>query len=120
MLLPKFAHSDRRKRAALDAGRLITAAWLVSLGPASARAAEWRLTDRTRVRLRTDMYVSEQRFLEHVGDQVLAWETEWSFHHMFRLLRRITLRKTITSRSTTKHDLQHLIHHLENYLYLAA
>ena len=115
MFLPKFAHSDRRKRAALTAGRLITAtwrliivAWLVSLGPvsldiSSARAAEWRLTDRTRirlatveegrtalakrdvyirslsaldrqVRLRTDMYVSEQRFLDHTVDQVLAWD----------------------------------------------
>ena len=68
-------------------------------------------------------YLTEGRKLPEARTarrQLGGWETEWSFHHMFRLLRRVTLCKMITSRSTTKHDLQQLIHHLENYLYLAA
>jgi hypothetical protein len=49
-----------------------------------------------------------------------AWETEWSFRHMFRLLRRVTIRQSINTTSATKADLHQFIHHLENYLYLAA
>ncbi len=49
-----------------------------------------------------------------------AWETEWSFRHMCRLLRRITIREMISTMSHNKHDLQQLAEHLENYLYLAA
>lgn len=49
-----------------------------------------------------------------------AWETEWSFRHMCRLLRRVTIREMINSMSHNKHNLQQLAEQLENYLYLAA
>lgn len=49
-----------------------------------------------------------------------AWETEWSFRHMLRLLRRLNIREMISRTSHTKHDLQQLVENLENYLYLAA
>lgn len=49
-----------------------------------------------------------------------AWETEWSFRHMLRLLRRLSIRELISRTSHTKHDLQQLVENLENYLYLAA
>jgi hypothetical protein len=49
-----------------------------------------------------------------------AWESEWSFRHMLRLLRRLGLREMISRMSHTKHDLQQLTENLENYVYLAA
>ncbi len=49
-----------------------------------------------------------------------AWETEWSYRHMLRLLRRLTIRAAINATSHKNRDLQQLAEHLENYLYLAA
>jgi hypothetical protein len=48
------------------------------------------------------------------------WETEWSCHHMLRLLRRLTIRKAIAATSSKPDDLRQLVQHLENYLFLAA
>ncbi len=68
-------------------------------------------------------YLSEGRKLPEARaarKRLGAWETEWSFRHMFRLLRRVTIRKSINTMSTTKADLYQFIDDLENYLYLAA
>jgi hypothetical protein len=47
------------------------------------------------------------------------WDTEWSLHHMLRVLHCVILEQTITTTSATKADLHELLRQLENYLSLA-
>jgi hypothetical protein len=48
------------------------------------------------------------------------WESEWSLHHMLRVLRRLTILQTIKGMSRSRAEMHQLIEHLENYLFLAA
>jgi hypothetical protein len=48
------------------------------------------------------------------------WDTEWSVHHMLRVLHSVILEQAITTTSATKADLHELLRQLENYLSLAV
>ena len=48
------------------------------------------------------------------------WDTEWSLHHMLRVLHCVILEQTITLNSATKADMCDIIRLLENYLHLAV
>ncbi len=84
------------------------------------KLAAWVWLSQTLVML---WYLTEGRHLpeaEKTRQELGAWETEWSFHHMFRFLRRLVIRQTIKAMSYKKRDITELIESLENYLYLAA
>jgi hypothetical protein len=49
-----------------------------------------------------------------------AWDTEWSFRHMLRVLHGVILEQTITLTSPSKTDLIELARQLETYLNLAV
>lgn len=68
-------------------------------------------------------YLTEGRHLPeaHAARRELgAWETEWSYRHMLRLLRRMIIRQTINGTSLTRRELRKLIDQMENHLYMAA
>lgn len=84
------------------------------------KLAPWVWLSQTLVML---WYLSEGRHLpeaETARRDLGAWESEWSFRHMFRLLRRLTIQQTINHTSPKTRDMTGLIESLENYLYLAA
>ena len=88
--------------------------------PSIEKLAPWVWLMQTLITL---WYLTDGRKLPEAKEarkELGAWDTEWSFRHMIRLLRRITIRETINHTSATKHELYELINQLENYLYLAA
>jgi len=48
------------------------------------------------------------------------WDTEWSLHHMLRVLHSVVLEQTVATTSATKADLHGLLRDLQNYLHLAV
>lgn len=71
----------------------------------------------------TVWYLTEGRKTTEAAEErsrMGAWDSEWSFRHMLRILRLAILRDTINRTTGRRSELQKLIHRLENYLNLAA
>lgn len=84
------------------------------------KLAAWVWLSQTLVML---WYLTEGRKLpeaEAARQELGPWDTEWSFHYMFRFLRRLTIRQAIKGMSYKRRDMRELIESLENYIHLAA